>query len=475
MTPGEDPPAGATDPTSPLTFSNNADPGDTALSIACTLVGDAQITVAPDISSGIVIAPGASSGVTFTCDATDVGNRSATYTCPYDTDGVEGNDGTAVYNVTCDVRAAEANVDPNPADGTPLNGLADPGGTFPFVVTFTEVNDEGIDGEVSCSLADGTNFAITSPTFPATVPAGGSVVVTVTGTAPDDGSTSVSDTLNCTYSDSSTEGTQVSYPLTLQIGGGAIFEVTKYFTHGYDGEVTVQLTCNTGLPLQQQFVISPDLPVFFVVTEFESGAMDCTVTEGTNTGFEPSYEAWGDSESDESDSGCQFSAVAGGDNNVCAITNSPAPVDVIIEKEWTFDGAIGEDISESFELTLHCDAEIIGGSPAYENGSSGAAAASAVINHWYRHLEGTGNSSFAVGVVPEYPSSSCWVEEDVGSSAIEVENGCGDIVVSLNQGDSCLITNTVFFEGIPTLSQWGMAIMALLMLGVGLVGFRRYA
>ncbi|MBT8060186.1 MAG: IPTL-CTERM sorting domain-containing protein [Gammaproteobacteria bacterium] len=33
----------------------------------------------------------------------------------------------------------------------------------------------------------------------------------------------------------------------------------------------------------------------------------------------------------------------------------------------------------------------------------------------------------------------------------------------------------MFFEGIPTLSQWGMALMALLMLGVGLVGFRRFA
>jgi hypothetical protein len=32
----------------------------------------------------------------------------------------------------------------------------------------------------------------------------------------------------------------------------------------------------------------------------------------------------------------------------------------------------------------------------------------------------------------------------------------------------------VFFEGIPTLSQYGMAIMALLMLGVGFVGFRRF-
>jgi len=31
----------------------------------------------------------------------------------------------------------------------------------------------------------------------------------------------------------------------------------------------------------------------------------------------------------------------------------------------------------------------------------------------------------------------------------------------------------VFYEGIPTLSQYGMALMALLMLGMGMVGFRR--
>ena len=43
------------------------------------------------------------------------------------------------------------------------------------------------------------------------------------------------------------------------------------------------------------------------------------------------------------------------------------------------------------------------------------------------------------------------------------------------QLDSCTFTNTVFFEGIPTLSQYGLALMALLMLGVGMVGFRRFA
>jgi hypothetical protein len=66
------------------------------------------------------------------------------------------------------------------------------------------------------------------------------------------------------------------------------------------------------------------------------------------------------------------------------------------------------------------------------------------------------------------------VKEHLYDDAIEVDNGCDDLVVSAGHGDSCLITNTVFFEGIPTLNQYGMMLLALLMLGMGMVGFRRF-
>ena len=77
-------------------------------------------------------------------------------------------------------------------------------------------------------------------------------------------------------------------------------------------------------------------------------------------------------------------------------------------------------------------------------------------------------------VVPNYPSSSCWVDENIVDDAIEVINGCMNISVSVGNPAECTITNTVFFEGIPTLNQYGLAIMALLMLGIGMVGFRRF-
>ena len=38
-----------------------------------------------------------------------------------------------------------------------------------------------------------------------------------------------------------------------------------------------------------------------------------------------------------------------------------------------------------------------------------------------------------------------------------------------------VIIRFVFFEGIPTFSQFGRAIMALLLLGIGVIGFRRFS
>jgi len=482
MTPGDNPWVGAPSPTSTLTFYNDADQGDSDLGLSCTLSGSAEITVAPDLSGGISIGPGSSSAVIFTCATTEALNYSATYTCPYTTDGgVESPAGVsgspAVYTVTCDVRDAMSDVDPMPTSGTPLLIPVDSGGTGTAVVVFEEVADEGVDGEVSCTLANDTAFHIISPTFPpsATISAGAPVTVTVEGT--DDGS-SPTDTLTCTYTDTANpEGTDAVYPLELVVGGETTtIDVTKVFTDDNPGEVRVTLTCDTGLPLEQFFDISEGSGVKFVVTSFESGTMNCSVTEKATSSYSGTYVASGDSASVDDDPdapGCHFLAIEGGDGNACSITNSPDSVDVVIEKEWLFAGSFS-DLEIYYELTLYCDAEIVGGDPYYNGTSNGPAS---ISDTWYLEFEGTSpdNATFTAEVIPGYPSSDCWVEEEVFSDAVEVDNGCGDLVVSAGNGDSCTVTNTVFFEGIPTLNQYGLAIMALLMLGIGMVGFRRFS
>ncbi|MBT8048950.1 MAG: IPTL-CTERM sorting domain-containing protein, partial [Gammaproteobacteria bacterium] len=67
-------------------------------------------------------------------------------------------------------------------------------------------------------------------------------------------------------------------------------------------------------------------------------------------------------------------------------------------------------------------------------------------------------------------------ETNVDSSEVETTDDCEPrMLVEAAGSNGCEINNTVFFEGIPTLSQYGLALMALLMLGVGMVGFRRFA
>jgi len=365
--------------------------------------------------------------------------------------------------------------DPDPADG-PLIKLVQPGGsTDPYVVTFMEVGGEGVDGILnSCTLDDDVNFTITSPvSFPATIPAGSSVAVNVVGTDPG-GVDSISTMLNCNYTDGADETTAVSYTLVMDIGGNGTFMVSKTFTDGSMGSVDVTLSCDTGLPLTQTQSISEGNPVAFVVKSFESGEMDCTVTEDSTTGYSGTYMASGESDNEDSDPdnwGCHFFDIAGGAQNACAISNSPYPVPVVITKEWVWEGASQGGTSPYYQLTLHCDSEIVGGYPYYDLGGSDST--SSIEDHWYKTYEGFGSDEFTAMVIPNYPYSSCWVEETIVDDTVEVENGCGDIEVSVNMGDSCTITNTVFYEGIPTLNQYGLAILALLMLGVGMVGFRR--
>ena len=267
---------------------------------------------------------------------------------------------------------------------------------------------------------------------------------------------------------------------------GTTFRVTKHFTDGNPGDVEVTLNCFTGLPLTQTQHISENRDVVFVIESFEPGALDCDVYEDVPSGYSPTYEAGVDQESDnpgiadnidDDADGCHYDGVESGDF-VCFIVNTPDPLDVVIEKKWIIEGTGGDQVNQHFSLTLYCDAEIVGGTQQEKNYGGGCFGGYDSLKgssnyDWCQYFEGTGDNTFTAQVIPEWPDSHCYVDEHVYDDAVEVDNGCGNLVVGDGQGDSCLITNTVFFEGIPTLNQYGMMLLALLMLGVGMVGFRR--
>ncbi len=474
---GGEAPVDSTIPPQDLVITNTAVAGSSDLGLSCNQLSPPQagISVSPDLSAPFTLAPGDFTTATFSCGSATAGSYLFDYQCTYTTEG-EGFPevvDTANYTYTCEVREAESDVSVSPVSGSTLTELAETGGTATFEVVFSELADEGIDGSlVGCSLADGSNFAVISPVgFPAPIPADGSLTVVVEGTDPGDVE-SITDTLTCEYADSADfdPPVTVTYDLVMEIGGNGTFAVTKDFSDDNPAPVMVTLTCNTGIPLVQSFEITESTTVDFVVTDYESGAMNCSVTEEPVPGYATTYAASGDSTSDNID-GCNFTAVNGGDANACAITNTVLPVDVDVTKVWEVLGSVGDEVNMEYTLTATCNAPIVGGLPVevpVDGQQNGFAL-------YYIEYDGYGNGLFEFQVIPNLPYSTCTVQEDVEEMNVESDNGCVNIQVSVGNGAACTITNTVFFESIPTLSQWGMAIMALLMLGVGMVGFRRFA
>lgn len=247
----------------------------------------------------------------------------------------------------------------------------------------------------------------------------------------------------------------------------AEFVVTKTSPDGNPAGVVFEIDCNTGLILDQDKLVLPgqNPPVAFVVTDFTAGSLNCTISEAGTSGYSAEYAAGGTGGTIADDEVCEFEAIADAAVLTCDVTNIPDEVEIVVNKSWVIEGD-NNNVNLNYSLYAYCDEVFVAPdqelpvSSYYEIGSDSG--------------EGAGADTHTFVVQPAYPSSNCWVNEQTYDSAIEVDNGCQSVTVSAGVDASCDIVNSVFFEGIPTLSQYGMAIMALLMLGVGFVGFRRF-
>ena len=261
----------------------------------------------------------------------------------------------------------------------------------------------------------------------------------------------------------------------LGSGEHAAFIVQKRFEDNNDiTPVELKIKCNTGLPLEQSLTVLPNEGAFgqfevrFIVESFTDGALDCEVWEETPPGYSSEYDCQSGSESDcstsEGSGPCSFSDVSIGQEDLCLIQNRVNPVEVVVAKEWLY---TREElvVDDSATIDLLC-ANVFGGDgETLDNG----------LMYWSWLFEGSPASQNAT-VYPDYAGAThCWTEESFKTSAAESESTCSP-PVSINLGDvehNCVVTNTVFFEGIPTLSQYGLVLISALMLLTGLIAVRR--
>ncbi|HET6565835.1 MAG TPA: ExeM/NucH family extracellular endonuclease, partial [Xanthomonadales bacterium] len=397
-------------------------------------------------------------------------------------------------------------------------GSPDPviaGAELTYIVTVSNAGpDDALDVVVTDNLPAGLTLVSTTgcaedpngvPTCNlGTIAAGGSaqftIVAAVDPELPDGTVLSNTATVSSSSEDPDSGNNQSDPPTVINVispASRATFTVRKRFMDGNNvTPVTFRIDCNTGLILDQEKTVFPDegdfdrgsFEVSFVVTSFTDGQLSCTVSEDAVGGYTASYVC---GSSNDPDQVCSVGDDSPLDNfgvgpcfyenvdstgllessNFCTIRNYPNPGQLEISKEWLVEGSVGEGLDMRAYIDVTSDGEITGGSAC--NGNQSCASV---------YFAGPAAQTKTLEIASTYQGTEVWLVEDLFDQSFESENDCNGQVTVYPAGfeggsgvAQCKFTNTAFFEGIPTLSQYGMLIMALLMLGVGLAGFRRYS
>ena len=262
----------------------------------------------------------------------------------------------------------------------------------------------------------------------------------------------------------------------VPLSGGessALFVVQKRFEDNNNiTPVRLNIKCNTGLPLENSLTVLPNVGAFgkyevaFVVENFVEGALECEVWEDTPPGYSAEYDCQASSScSTNAGTGpCTFLGVRYQQRDLCLIQNRVEPVKLNVTKEWLFNQ---EDlvIDEQASIELTCS-NVTGGDGTPASGGQ---------MRWSWDFSGNPASQVAT-LYPDFAGGThCWTKEDLLPSAVETESTC-ETPISIAVGDterSCVVTNSVFFEGIPTLNPFGLVLISALMLLTGLIFVRR--
>lgn len=243
----------------------------------------------------------------------------------------------------------------------------------------------------------------------------------------------------------------------IVVGGQerATFRVTKDFDDNNPAEVEITLSCNTGLPLEQSTMIAEGGFVEFVIGDFVVGDLNCAVSEAVPDGYTPNHVAdtgfIGIADTITSgETACTYLGISNG-QFLCQITNTLDEVTVTVAKEWI-------DDNPGFNLPLHAQIQL-------------SCSQAGFVDELYIDPSNPGE----FGIFPHYEGETCTVTEtpQVGVEA-DLED-CDGLAIAPGQDAECTIVNTRLYEGIPTLSQYGLMILSLLMLMMGVMAVRRFA
>ena len=242
------------------------------------------------------------------------------------------------------------------------------------------------------------------------------------------------------------------------------FATSIDFHDGNTEFVTATLSCNGGLPPTQSLDIAEGSPVEFTMTNlpFTTPGTECEITV---SGLNGDYTLTPSSCVYEADAG----TFASDGNNVCEFEtgyfSGTQGATYWVEKFWVIGDKGDMDANYVVDVTITCDTDILAiDGIEYTFGNE------AMVSLY------DGDSAL-LNVDTPNGTTYCSAAEEFTINGVEPKEstGCNNAAMGPGESARCTFTNTIFFKGIPSLSEYGMAIMALLMLCIGFFTLRRYA
>lgn len=232
----------------------------------------------------------------------------------------------------------------------------------------------------------------------------------------------------------------------------ATFTVDARLGEGAPDGLQVHLQCGPapdgGQGATQSGWLPRDGSTVFEVAVQRAEGWACNVSAGAPAGLEVRYRGDGGSAVDIDRGGCRFSEIREGHANFCQIQARGRATSITVYKKWI--GATRKEPDVQIELA--CGGQPVAGVRNINAGKPGG---------WALDL------ADPEGVL-------CDVFERENETFIPDPGDCRDLLILPGSEEECTMVNTKVVKMIEMLNRYGLAIMILIFMAVGMVAARRF-
>jgi hypothetical protein len=211
----------------------------------------------------------------------------------------------------------------------------------------------------------------------------------------------------------------------------------------------LELQCNPGLPGKEERKLVSDEVFDWTAGTPPNRTSTCQLLARLPAGYSAAYFVDGQTQAAPAARGCQFRGMAAGDHGACRLEITQDPVDLVVYLEWI--GPSGEE--EDVRVSLECESGDYSG---------------------YRYVNAGRPDGWKIrDIDPE--GILCNVSEEVRDNFRPDIIDCQGLWVLPGKGEECTLINTKIVKRIEMLNRYGIVVMIVLVLGIGLVAVRRFS